>query len=256
MKAGGEAPECGAVVTHVNIHAATAALQAELDGFHGALLVGTLDAEAVGHHVEHLLAVHVALALHPRETAGRQPLLHLLRAGVGRQLDREAQHQARVVGLGAGHQLRINALGGVMPDGQGRLAVEKFRGAGIEELQVVIQLRHRAHRGPAGAHRVGLVDGDRGWDAVDLVDRRAVHAVQELPGIGGERLHVATLALGVQGVEDETGLARAAGPGDDGEFRRAQIEVEVLEVVLPSASDADQTVSHCRGVPKRQRRAV
>ena len=53
-----------------------------------------------------------------------------------------------------------------------------------------------------------------GREAVDLVDVRLLHHLQELAGIGGERLHVAALALGIDGVEGERGLARAREPGE------------------------------------------
>ena len=45
---------------------------------------------------------------------------------------------------------------------------------------------------------------------VDAVHLRLVHAIEELPRVGGERLDVAALAFGVDGVEGERGLARAA----------------------------------------------
>ena len=57
---------------------------------------------------------------------------------------------------------------------------------------------------------VALVDRDRRRDAVDAVDLRLVHALEELPRVGGEALDVAALALGVEDVEGERRLARAA----------------------------------------------
>ena len=69
-----------------------------------------------------------------------------------------------------------------------------------------------------GAHQVGLVDRDRRRHAVDAVDRRAVHTVEELARVGAEGLDVAPLALGVQRVEHQARLARTAGTGDDRQF--------------------------------------
>ena len=68
---------------------------------------------------------------------------------------------------------------------------------------MVVQLGHRADRGTRSAHRVGLVDGDGGRDALDRVDLRLVHAVQELARVGAEGLDVTALAFGIQSVEDE-----------------------------------------------------
>ena len=54
-----------------------------------------------------------------------------------------------------------------------------------------------------------LLDGDGRREAVDVVDVGLLHLPQELPGVGGERLDVAPLPLGVEGVEGEGRLARA-----------------------------------------------
>jgi len=44
---------------------------------------------------------------------------------------------------------------------------------------------------------------DRRREALDDVDVGLLHLAQELAGVRGERLHVAALALGVDGVEGE-----------------------------------------------------
>ena len=54
-----------------------------------------------------------------------------------------------------------------------------------------------------------LLDGDGGRQAVDLVDVRLLHHLEELARIGREALDIAALALGIDGVEGERGLARA-----------------------------------------------
>jgi len=48
-------------------------------------------------------------------------------------------------------------------------------------------------------------------------------------------------ALGVQRVEHQAGLARAAGPGDHRHLAGADVQVEVLQVVLAGTADPDQT---------------
>ena len=71
------------------------------------------------------------------------------------------------------------------------------------------------------------------------VDLRLVHAVEELPRVGRERLDVAALAFGVQRVEHQRGLARAGHAGDDDELVQRNVEVEVLEIVLARAAHKD-----------------
>ncbi len=267
VQAAAEAPEFGggrvAIGVErqgVHMQAAAAAAEAVLQGLddagalHRRLAVLAEHAEAVGHHVEllHRGAAlgggrRLALGLHPGVAAGGEPLLDLLGTDAGRQLDGEADDQA-LARPGAGQQFGVDALRIVLAHGLGGLAVEQPGGAREQQLQVVVQLGHRADRAAAGAHRVGLVDGDGRRHAVDAVDRRAVHAVEELPRVGAESLDVAALALGIQRVEDQAGLARAAGPGDHGQLAGAQVQVEVLEVVLPRTADADPTLGHGRPV--------
>ena len=71
-----------------------------------------------------------------------------------------------------------------------------------QKLEMIVQLRHRAHGRARGAYRVGLIDGNSGWHTVDTVDLGLVHAVQKLAGIGGKSFDVAALAFGIQGVKD------------------------------------------------------
>ena len=79
----------------------------------------------------------------------------------------------------------------------------------VEQAQVVVDLRHRADRRARVPRGRLLVDRDRRREAVDRVDVRLLHHLQELPRVGGQRLDVAALALRVDRVEGEAGLARA-----------------------------------------------
>src|SRR5438105_1375651 len=83
--------------------------------------------------------------------------------------------------------------------------------------------------------------------------RGPVHAIQELPGIGAEGLDVAPLAFRIQRVEHEARLARAARTRDHGHLAGADVEVEVLEVVLAGSADADETGGHRVGSGRERR---
>ena len=108
---------------------------------------------------------------------------------------------------------------------------------------MVIELGHRPDGGAGRAHRVGLVDGDGRRYALDAVDLRLVHAVEELPGVRRERLDVAALALGVDGVEHQRGLAGPRDPGDDHQLPQRHVEVEVAQVVLTRPADPNAIVA-------------
>ena len=123
----------------------------------------------------------------------------------------------------------VSPVCGIVADGE----------AGEEELEVIVDLGERADGRAGGADVVFLLDGDGGRDAVDGIDVRFVHAVEELPDVGREGLDVAALALGVERVEGERGFAGAGGAGDDGEFAERDIEIEALEIVLAAAAEAD-----------------
>jgi len=74
-----------------------------------------------------------------------------------------------------------------------------------------------------------------------MADRFA-HQLQELAGVGGERLDVAALAFGVDGVEGERAFARPGQAGHDHELLARDIDVDALEIVLAGAAHADEVV--------------
>src|SRR5439155_68428 len=89
-----------------------------------------------------------------------------------------------------------------------------------------------------------LLDRDRGREPLDRVDLGLLHLLEELPRVRGERLDVAALALGVDGVEGERGLARAREPRQDDELVPGELHVDVLEVVLASTTHHDPIAGH------------
>ena len=108
-----------------------------------------------------------------------------------------------------------------------------------QQAHVVVDLGDGAD-GRAGVLRGGLLlDGDGGRQAVDLVEVRLLHHLEELAGVSRERLHVAALALGIDGVEGERGLARAGQAGEHHQLVARDGDVDVLEIVLAGAADGD-----------------
>ncbi len=225
------------VCPHEHVHAPVAHPQRRFQRLHHARLLRARHAHAVLHDLEvpPLAVVDARVALRLEKPGD------LLLGEVDRYIHGERDHEARVARRRRARlQLGEDRLGRVAPHGLRASAAEEPAGACEEQLQVVVDLRHRPDRRARGAHRVGLVDRDGGRDAFDRVHLRLVHAVQELPRVGRERLDVAALALGVERVEDERGLARARRPRDDDELAGGKVDVEVLEVVLPGAADADR----------------
>ena len=81
--------------------------------------------------------------------------------------------------------------------------------AGVQQAQVVVDLGDRADGRSRVAARRLLVDRDRRRQPLDDVDVGLVHLPEELAGVRTERLDVAALAFGVDGVEGEARLARS-----------------------------------------------
>ena len=114
--------------------------------------------------------------------------------------------------------------------------------AGEEEFEVIVDLGDCPDGRACGFDIVRLLDGDGRRDALDAVDARFVHAVEELPRVGREGFDVAALALGIDGVESEGRLARAARAGDDMEESAREIEIDAAEVVLARTADAEDVL--------------
>ena len=110
-------------------------------------------------------------------------------------------------------------------------------GAGVQEAEVVVDLRDGRHR---RARVVGgglLVYGDGRREAVYVVHVRFVHLAEELPGVGREALDVAALSLGVDGVEGQGRFAAPGESGHDDHHVPRQRNGNVLQVVFPSPVD-------------------
>ncbi len=106
-----------------------------------------------------------------------------------------------------------------------------------EQAHVVVDLGDGAD-GRARVLRGGLLfDGNSRRQAVDLVDVRLLHHLEELPRIGGEQLDIAPLPLGIDGVEGERGFAGARQAGEHDQLVARNGDVDILEVMLARATD-------------------
>ena len=119
-----------------------------------------------------------------------------------------------------------------------------------QDAQQGVSVRDRAHRGPGVRAHPLLVDEDRRGQPIEHVHVGPRQARHEALEEGAVRLVDHPLRLRGDRVEDQRALARA---GDTGEHRQpalGDLDIHVLEVVLPRAVHADQLVA-VRGVPRR-----
>jgi hypothetical protein len=186
-----------------------------------------------------LEAAQLAIDLHAREALGPQLLEQLAVLALAPSHHRREHHE-----LGAlleGHHLVDDLLRRLRLDRTAAVVAVGVPDPGPQQPQVVVDLGDGADRGARVARSGLLVDGDGRRQALDRVHVGLVHLPEELPRVGRQRLHVAPLALRVDGVEGQRGLARARQPGDDHQRVARDAQVEVLQVVLAGAGD-DQLV--------------
>src|SRR5258706_4457850 len=85
-----------------------------------------------------------------------------------------------------------------------------------------------------------LLDRHRRRDAEDRVDVGPRGGLDELAGIGIQRLEIAPLPFVEEDIEGERRLARARDTGDHREAPARDLDVDVLQVLLPRVLDADR----------------
>ncbi len=213
---------------------------------------GRLGGQPVDHHVDRVLLL---LVEHGR--AGER--MHLpVDADAGEALAEQLGEQIVILALAAAHDRGQDLEAGALLQPQQpvhdllrRLAADRLAALGAvrparpreQQPQVVVDLRDRPDRGARVAVGGLLVDRHRGRQALDEVDVRLVHLTQELPGVRRQRLDVAPLPLGEDGVEGQRGLPGARQAGEHDQRIARQVQVHVPEVVFPGASD-EQSFSH------------
>jgi len=144
---------------------------------------------------------HLAVDLDPREAVGAELLEHppVLALAPAHERRDDAEPRPRLELADLVDDL-LHRLPGDGPPAVGAVWVADAR---VEQTQVVVDLGDGADRRARVAGRRLLVDGDGRREALDRVDVGLVHLPQELTRVGRERLDVAALALGVDGVEGE-----------------------------------------------------
>ena len=136
-------------------------------------------------------------------------------------------------------------LGGLSLDRRAALGAVRPAGPRVQQPEVVVDLGDGADRRARVLRRGLLVDRDRRAQALDEVDVGLVHLSEELAGVRRERLDVAALTLGEDGVEGEARLARPGETGEHDQGVAGEVDRDVLEVVLARAPD-DELISHGR----------
>jgi hypothetical protein len=94
-----------------------------------------------------------------------------------------------------------------------------------------------------------LLDRDCRRQAVDMLDVRLLHHLQELPRIGAQGLDVAPLPFRIDGVEGEAALPRSRQARDDRQALARDLDIDPLEVVFARPADGNMGQHRMRSVP-------
>ena len=220
--------------------------------------IGMADDVAVDHDLDRVALVlverwgvgdvdHLAIDPDPDEALAPGAIEDPVALGLAILDERPEDEEARA--LRQGEDLVDDLLDGLALDG---MAVGAMRDPDPREQQpeVVVDLGH----GPDSRARIArgalLVDRDRRRQPVDLVDVRLLHLAEELAGVGAQALDIAALALGVDRVEGQAGLAAPRQAGDDHEPVARERDVDVLEVVFARTAHDESILGHGSIVPE------
>ena len=77
---------------------------------------------------------------------------------------------------------------------------------GIEQTKIIINLRHRPHRGTGISVGRFLVNGNSGRQSVNTLHIGLFHLSQKLPGIRRQGFHIPALTLCIDGVKCQRGF--------------------------------------------------
>ena len=84
---------------------------------------------------------------------------------------------------------------------------------------------------------LALLEGDGRRNIMNGLHFGPRHLLQELANVGGEALHIAPGALGVEGIEGQRAFAGARYSRDHGHLPEREIERDVFEVILLYAEE-------------------
>ena len=236
---------------HFNDREPIATFERRAQGIGETLLDALPGHQAIHHHLNAVQVVLVEL-----DVVGK--LAHLaIDANPGESLSGEAADQFAVGAFLAAHHGGKQLIAGALRqradlihhlvDGLGADRPIALRAVGIagateQQTQIILDLRHRAHRGAWVVAGGFLVDGDGRRQAFDGIDIRFVDLPQKLPRVGGEALHVTALALSEDRVEGQGALAAAADPREHHHLVAWDGDVHVLEVVLTGTPHPDHVL--------------
>ena len=194
--------------------------------------------------------VELAINSHPDETVLREFLEFLPVRPLSPAHHRREDHDAVVALAILTAENRLDdLLGGLTGDGLAAAGTMRDADGAINQAEIVVDFGDGAD-GRARRARGGLLlDGDGRRKPLDGVHVRPLHLIQELTRVRRERLDIAPLPLGIDGVKGQRRLARSGQSCNHGYSVSRNLQIDVLEVVLAGAANDDLCQAHGAGGP-------
>jgi hypothetical protein len=107
---------------------------------------------------------------------------------------------------------------------------------------MISNFRNRTHGGARTLDAVSLLNG-YGWgNATNMFNLGPVQPIQELAGVWREGFNVASLALGIKGVQCQTRLAGAAHTRYGNQLVSGEVQTQTFQIILPRTEYPDALI--------------
>ena len=145
--------------------------------------------------------IHIAVNAHPHVPAFLRPLQKLRVGALS-----SAHHRRQQLDPGPlrqRHDLVHHLVHRLLHDLPAAFRAVWNADSRVEQTEIIVDLRHRAHRRSGVVVRGLLVNGYGRGQSLDALHIRLLHLTQELARIGRQRLHIASLPFRVDRVKSK-----------------------------------------------------
>ena len=154
-----------------------------------------------------------------------------------------APHDGRVdqnlAPLGHRHHLVRDLIYRLPFDPAAAFRAVRFAHAREQKTEIIVNFRHRAHRG-AGIIGCGLlVDGNGGRQTLDGLDVRLFHLSQKHARVARQALHIAPLPFREDRLERERGLSAPRDPGEHHQLFAGDRKIDIFQIIFLRTFDSD-----------------
>jgi len=159
----------------------------------------------------------------------------------------QRRHNHDLGALGKLQQAVLNLLDRLLSNLAPATITMRVPQARHQQSQIVVDLRDSRHGTPPPHLTGALVDTNRGLQPLDQIHVRPLHLIQKLPRVNRQAFDILPLSFGIQRVERQRTLARAARPRNHHELIARNLQIQILQVVDTSPADAQMLSQLGRG---------